>query len=454
MRILFVMRHAGYVRNFEWVLRLLAERSHRVELGFERDTADASLAERLHHETGGAISYTILPSPRDRWRPRAYELRQSVSYLRYLTPAYGEAEKLRRRWARNTPRRFVRLMSKRPMRSAALRGVVESILRTVERLVPRARVIDRFLEEGGYDLLVVTPLVDGPTQHDWLRSAKTAGIPSVLAVASWDNLTNKGALFERPGRVYVWNEAQRREAVELHRLDPESIAVVGAHSFDHWFDWNPSRPRGDFAAVTGLDPARPFVLYVCSSAFIAKDERAIVRRWIEALRADESLRDVGVLVRPHPLNAAQWEEEPLADLGSVAVWPRGGADPTDTERRADYYDSLFHSAAVLGINTTALIEAAIVGRRTFTVLLPELRAVQEETLHFHHLTHEAGGALTVAGSFDEHVHQLRQALEHPANDGWRDGFIRSFVRPHGVDRAAAPRFVDDLEQWAGDVRRA
>ena len=52
MRVLFVMRHGGYVRNFEWVLRLLAERGHRVELGFERARA-AGMAERIERGRGG-----------------------------------------------------------------------------------------------------------------------------------------------------------------------------------------------------------------------------------------------------------------------------------------------------------------------------------------------------------------------------------------------------------------
>jgi hypothetical protein len=30
----FVMRHGGYVRNYEWELRLLAERTNQVEMGF------------------------------------------------------------------------------------------------------------------------------------------------------------------------------------------------------------------------------------------------------------------------------------------------------------------------------------------------------------------------------------------------------------------------------------
>ena len=109
MRILFVMRHGGYVRNFESVLRLLAERSHSVELGFERGRAegiaerikrgrgDFPLPERLRIETGGAVTHATVPTRDDRWRPLVFALRQSVSYLRYLSPGFRQAEKLRMR---------------------------------------------------------------------------------------------------------------------------------------------------------------------------------------------------------------------------------------------------------------------------------------------------------------------------------------------------------------------
>ena len=46
---------------------------------------------------------------------------------------------------------------------------------------------------------------------------------------------------------------------------------------------------------------------------------------------------------------------------------------------------LCHSAAVVGLNTSAMIEAAIVGRPVLTVLLPEFRDNQEGTVHFHYL---------------------------------------------------------------------
>ena len=456
MRVLFVMRHGGYVRNVEWVLRLLAERGHRVVLGFERGRAAGmaeriergrggfDLPDRLREDTEGAIDHTIVPTRDDRWRSFVFGLRQSISYLRYLSPAYRDAEKLRVRWARNTPKPVVALA-----RVPWLRAPLERLLRVLERRAPRAQEIDAHLRGGGYDLVVLTPLVDGPSQHDWLRGAQALGLPTALAVASWDNLTNKGVMFDRPGRTYVWNGIQQREAVELHGLAPDTVAALGAHTFDHWFERGPSRTREELCLEVGLDPRRPFLLYVCSSGFIAADERPIVAGWIEALRVDPELASLGVLVRPHPTNGAIWAEHTLGTFANVSVWPRVGEDPTDDERRAGFFDSIYHAEAVVGANTTALIDAAIVGRRTYSVLLPELRGAQEQTLHFQYLLPENGGALTVAPSLEEHLAQLRALLRGEAgDDGWRERFLAGFVRPAGLDEPVAPKVVDDLERFA------
>src|SRR6185437_7372135 len=115
------MRHGGYVRNFEWVLRLLAERGHQVELGFERSRARGmaeriqrgrggfDLPDRLREDSGRAIDHGVVPSREDSWRRLLFGVRQSVSYLRYLSPEYRDAAKLRERWARGTPALAVRL---------------------------------------------------------------------------------------------------------------------------------------------------------------------------------------------------------------------------------------------------------------------------------------------------------------------------------------------------------
>ena len=147
---------------------------------------------------------------------------------------------------------------------------------------------------------------------------------------------------------------------------------------------------GEFCAAVGLPPERPYVLYVCSSAFIAQDEVAFVKDWLRAMRAtaDPLLASAGVLVRPHPQNASQWQGVDLSSSGDVVVWPSAPSNPVDAGAKADYFDSLYHCAAVVGVNTTALIEAGIVGRPVHTVLMPRFADVQHGTLHFQHLVEQ------------------------------------------------------------------
>ena len=162
---------------------------------------------------------------------------------------------------------------------------------------------------------------------------------------------------------------------------------------------------------------------------------------------DERLGRIGVLVRPHPNANSPWEGVELEDPRAV-IWPRQGIHPVGAGARADFYDSLAHAAAVVGINTTAMIEAAILGKSVLTVLVPSF--AQEATLHFHNLLAENGGFLHVAGGLDEHVGQLRGVLdEDEAGAERRRQFVQSFVRPAGLDRPAAPIAAEAIEELGG-----
>jgi hypothetical protein len=139
------------------------------------------------------------------------------------------------------------------------------------------------------------------------------------------------------------------------------------------------------------------------------------------------VREAGVLVRPHPQNADQWRDVDFGASDNVAVWPRSGAAPADAVTRNEYFDSIHHSVAVVGVNTTAQIESAIVGRRVFTVLAPEFRKTQEGTLHFRHLREVNGGLVHVARDLDEHVTQLEKAVhEAAANDERCRRFVEAY----------------------------
>ena len=219
--------------------------------------------------------------------------------------------------------------------------------------------------------------------------------------------------------------------------------MAGAAAFDKWFGRAPSRPHDALCASLGLEPGRPLLVYACSSSQICapEAEAAFVERWLQALRRHPQLRDVGVVIRPHPLGALYWRaQDPLRFPGAV-IHPRKGFDPAAPEVKAEYFDTLHHAFALVGVNTSAMVEAAIVGRPPLTVLTPGFN--QRSSLHFHHLSPENGGCLVVAETLDEHLEQLAAALEDPEAYAARlEGFVGHFIRPRGLDLPAARVLAD------------
>jgi hypothetical protein len=455
VKVLFVMRHSGYVRNFESTLRLLCERGHHVHLALQgrvryEQLDPNDIVHQLSEECQN-LTYGDAPLRADEWGLLGRELRLGVDYLRYLEPEYDQAPKLRERAARTAPPDVLARSAHGALSGAAGRKAFMAWLRILNRAIPCDPAIDAFLEEHAPDVLAVTPLIEpGAPQAEYLRSARALGIRTACCVASWDNLTNKGLIHGPVDLVTVWNETMKREAIGMHGVPASQVAVTGAAAFDHWFDWRPSRSREDFCAAAGLPADAPYLLYVCSSKFVAPAEAPFIQNWLARLRASAgALRNAGVLVRPHPQNAEQWAGVDVSPFGPVSVWPTTGAAPVDTETRSDYFDSMYHSAAVVGLNTTAEIESAIIGRPVYTVVTPEFRDTQEGTLHFHYLREANGGALRAATSFDEHLAQLEAVVAAPpVADPRSRAFIEAFVRPYGIDAAATPRMVAALEQLA------
>jgi hypothetical protein len=143
---------------------------------------------------------------------------------------------------------------------------------------------------------------------------------------------------------------------------------------------------------------------------------------------------------------AGWRDVDLSQFGPVAVW---GGNPVDEQSRAAYFDSLYHSAAVVGLNTSAFIEAGIVGREVLAILPPRFRDNQEGTLHFRYLLEIGGGLIRVSREFDTHLAQLSTALARPGSATHPHlAFLEAFVRPRGLPHAATPEFVRAVEDLA------
>ena len=448
MRILFLARHYTYFRNFEAVLRQLAERGHVLHLAVERgDTlGGVAMVEALAAEFP-SITYGEAPSrATDEWSWVVQRLRLGLDHLRYQHPIFDNAWKLRERSRQRTPGAFVRIGTAARTLGAWSRRLFTHVLRAVERAVPEDPAIRGYLESRRPDVLLLTPLVDlGSSQIEYLRAARTLRIPTGLCVWSWDHLSSKALIRETPDRVFVWNATQKEEAVALHDLPADRVVVTGAQCFDWWFDAQPSRDSNTFCRDAGL-PSAPYLLWVCSALIHGSAAEApLVAKWVDSLRQSDSprLRQIPILVRPHPSRRAEWDGVDLSPL-NASVW---GGNPIDGPSRADYFDTLYYSAAVVGINTSAFIEAAILGRPVYTLIVPETADNQTGTVHFSYLLNTEGGVLEAARSFDEHIRQLERAFDEPQHA--IKPFVREFVRPYGLEVPAAQRFVGAVESMKG-----
>ncbi len=442
---------AGYYLTYHLTALVpLLERGH--ELVLARPEAKSQVRVPRQLEAAGRVSTAFFPHRREDGLDRTIKVvRVARDVVRYESPRLRGAYANRLRAARH----LVRAVSgRRPDPGAELAfpaidaesvETLDRMFADLERLIPPNGRLVRFIADRRLDAVLCISRVNFRGEEaDVVKAARAAGIPSAIVVYSWDNLSSKALIHEHPDRLYVWNEVQRREAEEIHGIDPAKVTVTGAPRFDTFFGLGPSAPREELRRALGLDPARATVLYLGSSGFVSKREPDFVDGWAASLRAseDDVVRVANVVVRPHPgaMDEPAWTGWRPRVAGVVV--------PGVRKQAQELFDQLWLSDAVVALNTSAEIEAAIVGRPVLTVDAGGLAPGQEGSTHFRYLLAGEGGFVEQASTLAEHLGQLRRALDEDPHRDRRASFLESFVRPRGIDTPAGPVLAEAIEALA------
>jgi hypothetical protein len=472
MKILFHVNLRTFLRHFESVVLELASRGHTVTIASTAGRKDVPPPQALAGDE--RISFLEVPEHRsDAWADRIVQFRMWRDYLRYLEKRFDNAPKLRARAVRKlaatiTEHERTHLVGWCPQcRGRLVDNEIGVLFRTglskkgfnnlrglfalMEETIPSDPAIDALLHQEQPDVLVITPLIKLASQQpEFVKSARRLGIPVVFPVFSWDNLSTKGLVHVQPDSVLVWNARQRAEAVEMHQVPYGRVEVTGASRFDEFFAMTARSTRDEFCQQYRLDPRQPIVSYLCSSEFVAGHEFDFVQRWIGEIRQAPTLRQCNVLIRPHPRRIKSWKAYQASQPGIAVSMPQGmNGDQL-------LFDTVHHSAAIVGLNTSAELEAGIVGRPVLTVLAPESSGGQRGTLHFDYLLHEHGGFVQLAPDMEVHRQQLAAAVAGDYDADAIRAFIGDFLRPQGVDRPVTPIVADAIEAAAAraaDARR-
>lgn len=393
--------------------------------------APPPLLEVLRRRYGDALELATL-HPFDPWSGATGPV-----YRRYNAHFMRTAGTVTRRFKqrRDRPRAW------RPRLAAALREA-EAALRAGPARLRRLRAATQRAFAAGFEhaeryrelfarhgvRLAVSTVAYLPAEAAAALAARRAGIATACWVNSWDNLTSKGPLLADFDHYLVWSA---RMCQELDRYYPESAGrpctVTGAPYFDGFSRDDYAWTRAELCRRTGLDPARPIVLYGTCTPFLAPDEHRIVERLADDLAA-LGPPSPQLLVRLHPADGGgrfgALAERPDVTL-QVPGAARDGAPagiaafcPSDEENMLAI-NTVRHADAVINIASTLTLEAAIADRPAINVaydLAPGAPSAPHIAAYYgfdHYRTVLEHGAATVARDPEALIALVRQALADP-----------------------------------------
>lgn len=451
MRILFVSISYSNFYLIDDIVRRLHQRGHdvRLILGMKKK---ATIPDDALQGIKQDIPDLIVEPIKRRMLLRSFtkNIREVLNYAHILNH-----EEIRRwdvaKWGRFFPKFLWRLVSSPNGRRKLRDPRFQKIMRAFEQKIPVDFAIRRQIKRHQPDLLIAMPLVlPDSADIEYLRAAQSLGIPVLFSMASWDNLLSKGTFHGMPDYSVVWNESLAEELSNIHGISRNSIFITGAPRFDHLLDGVDERilPREEFCRMAGLDASKEYILYVGSNYLVnAKlkkdtDESTLIFEIADAFAKDPRTKDMNILVRPHPTNFGFLEKLHTSGRTNLIAFPVNGEIPDTEEKRMRFHNSIFHSLAVTGVNTTAFVEASALDKPCITIHTPDFVETQQLP-HFHHLT-DAEFLETAQGANDlvRLVSEIRSGKD--TRRELRHAFIRSFLRPCG--KPAVNAYVELVEE--------
>ena len=335
----------------------------------------------LRELTGDSIAFDDCPTPMRRIHQRLLRAHQ---YL-FQTLLPTETNRIREAQMRNyDPLRYhlVKAIKKDPNKSALC------LWNTARRLLFPSVMVSRPFRRYRPDLVVVGTMGRSAETYFLLRRARALGVRTLCTVQSWDFLTMKDYPLERPEKLVVWNEPNKREAVALHGFCEEEIYISGVPHFDYYFDREVLSPRDEWLRAQGFDPERRLITVTAQPSHsrpLVLDE--VVNFLVHWIRDNRLVAPCQVLVRPHPAvysgeGEGQGTESDLRRYESMSNFVKGNRPrmsnagiSLDTHRSEHHFlaNLLHHSDVVLDFFGTMSIEACAADTPVVNIDFPATR---------------------------------------------------------------------------------
>ena len=335
------------------------------------------------------------------------------------------------------------LIANRPLARRAVRALNRA-------LIPQGRFGARFARERP-DLVFATD-VQNENDVRLIHESRRASIPVIGMVRSWDNLTSKGLIRVVPDTLVVQNEITRREAMELHGIDPERIRVIGIPHYDRYFV-GPPHGRDEFFRKLGLDPSRRLVVYApVGDRYVGGKP---VDRDVILLLASFLPPTHQLLVRLPPTDSVNLEglgQPPSVTVmrpgrqlaGDPAMFRSNELSPADDEI---LQDTIYHADLVVSGPSTFAVDAAVFDKPVILIVFDGQQSNTYDVSIIRYYDYEHFAPVLASGGvrLARDVSSLKRELARYLADSRRDAVGRRRIveeqcwRPDGraTERLAA-----------------
>lgn len=404
---LLFIQHLGYLKHFENTIRELSNQGTSVEIWYykKKNSYCAATEERVRKLTNVSIHFK--PDVIDKKNLKQLRfLRKKIDSMLYQNEMFSNCEELSRRILPPAPLKadlisdYIQAMD---LKSQGQGSLTSRLLYTEElfyALISPSRKYSRFALLSGFDIILISPLLDGDLEpYLLIKLARLFDIPTVYLMASWDNLENKGLLSPKPDAYLVWSEYHRSRLRDLHQANDQDISIVGSEMFEKWHKlFKEPINHNNCSQQNGLK-----ILYLCSSPFISSGvEHKLLEKLIGEL-IDLGNDKVELTVKLHP----QTDSRAIKDYIKIKIKDNTfikilASDEiiADSETTMNKFKELLTEHDIcLGLNTSAMLEACMFGLPVFTIH-PKFEGLNfPNTLHRTFLQQYMSGEITNLSEF-------------------------------------------------------
>jgi hypothetical protein len=290
--------------------------------------------------------------------------------------AYGEVRRLIHaalRFRSRTARIKLNVQSPKRRRRTKLRalpGVRHVILRRLFRRFPPNPELMSLAREVRPELIVAPSGGTDALVIDAVRVGRELGVPTLVVIYNWDNLSSKSAFPVKPDYLGVVGRQSVDHAWRIHRIRPERVGLLGGPYIDHYFRHEAGSTESPF----------PFRYVLFAGCYLPFDELSALER-LEAEIEQRGL-DLKVVYRPHPnrrdrrtpdfVDESRFKhvviDPQVRDAYLARFSEREGKGGVGRLPPLDYYPALLENAEfVVCPLSTMIIESAIFERRVLVI---------------------------------------------------------------------------------------